>query len=137
MATLKISVSMQKNNFHICALVFLIGFFSIIKIYANNNFENIDTVENIVNNTIEEKEEDTISFSISANAPTEIKNNSQDSISISEKQIQQSHSSSLAEVLRKNANLSIKQYGAYGSAFSVYLRNFAGSTVAILVDGTS
>lgn len=126
---------MQKNNFHICALVFLIGFFSIIKIYANNNFENIDTVENIVNNTIEEKEEDTISFSISANAPTEIKNNSQDSISISEKQIQQSHSSSLAEVLRKNANLSIKQYGAYGSAFSVYLRNFAGSTVAILVDG--
>ena len=76
-----------------------------------------------------------LSFTVTAEATTETEKQSQKITEITSEEIQSFHASNCAEVLRKAANANVKQYGAYGSAFSVYLRSFNGGTVAILVDG--
>ncbi len=76
-----------------------------------------------------------LDFTITAEATTEAEKQSQKITEISSEQIQSFHASNCAEVLRKAANANVKQYGSYGSAFSVYLRSFNGGTVAVLVDG--
>lgn len=115
---------MKKNKF--CFFTILIIFFTNF-IFSENSNNNIDI---ITINT-----DDSLNFTITSSLPESIDDNSQDSVELTEEKIASFNESTITQVLRKAANLSVKQYGAYGSATSVYLRSFAGSTVAILVDG--
>lgn len=80
-------------------------------------------------------DDDSLIFTITDQYVESINENSQDYIIIDNNKIEESNCQNITEVLRKVANISIKQYGSYGSASSVYLRSFSGNAVAILING--
>lgn len=80
-------------------------------------------------------DDDSLIFTITDQYVESINENSQDYIIIDNNKIEESNCQNITEILRKVANISIKQYGSYGSASSVYLRSFSGNAVAILING--
>lgn len=123
MVTSNIMVSMKNNRLHLVLTFFFI--------FINSIFPQEPTSKDSVIIDVD----DSLEFTITSNLPESIDNDSQDSVKISEETITSFNETSVTQVLRKGGNISIKQYGAYGSASSIYLRSFTGSTVAILVDG--
>lgn len=77
-----------------------------------------------------------LDYTVRAEKPSsEIEQKSQDIQVIEATEIEKLGEVSLIDVLEKKGNIHVMQYGASGSTATVYMRNFSGSAVAILVDG--
>ena len=77
-----------------------------------------------------------VEITVTAKAPSDsVENKSQQVKIISGEEIDSVGANSTIEILEKCADLNIKQYGGFGSTATLYIRNFSGSAVAVLVDG--